>query len=257
MARGESYISAKTANALVSDLAPTRLSPECLSYVNLILDEVLYNIVDRAGSIDPQDVKLKGVPALFAAESSTTPIVSHFGAITKAHTRSASGQSNKPMLNPLKTAASSHEAGSKSLARDAINEAELELAAWRTAASGVRKDAFQQDRRGLRAGFTELPFPSREAADFLRSRVAAYSVSLAKRMHVMEWFAENKSYDLDHVESGCPYARCTERQTLDTSLEYCRGINGSGHRHSRIALLDSDYRVSLRPFPLLSNRPAN
>jgi len=184
MASVNQYISEKTANALVSDLAPTRVSADCLSYINLILDEILFSIVDGAGSIDPHDVKLKGVPALFAAESSTTPIVSHFSAITKSHARNSStssnGQSSKVMMNPLKTGSSFHEAGSKSLARDAINEAELELAAWKTAAqAGSRKDAFQQDRRGLRSGFSELPFPSREAADFLRSRVAAYSVRLS------------------------------------------------------------------------------
>jgi hypothetical protein len=183
MARADQYLSEKTANALVSDLQPTRVSPECLSYLNLILDEVLFSIVDRAGSIDPYDVKLKGVPALFAAESSTIPIVSNFSAITKAHARGSSvssdGKSGKPMMNPLKTASNSHEAGSKSLARDAINEAELELAAWKTASQATaRKDAFQQDSRGLRPGFEALAFPAREAAEFLRSRVVAYSVSL-------------------------------------------------------------------------------
>jgi hypothetical protein len=184
MVRVDQYLSEKTANALVSDLAPTRVSPECLSYINLVLDEILFSIVDRAGSIDPYDVKLKGVPALFAAESSTTPIVSNFNAITKAHARSASvssdGKSSKHMVNPLKTASSSHEAGSKSLARDAINEAELELVAWKTAAqAATRRDAFEQDRRGLRPGFRELAFPAREAAEFLRSRVVAYSVGSA------------------------------------------------------------------------------
>ena len=82
-------------------------------------------------------------------------------------------------MNPLKTASNSHEAGSKSLARDAINEAELELAAWKTASQATaRRDAFQRDSRGLRPGFEALAFPAREAAEFLRSRVVAYSVSL-------------------------------------------------------------------------------
>ena len=183
MASPRQYVSEKTANALVSDLGPTKLSTDCLAYINLILDEILATVIERAESIDPLDIKLKGVPAVFAAESSITPIVSHFGSITKQHARSASSsgdvQAMKPMVNPLKTSSFAHEAGSKSLARDAVNEAELELAAWRTADQKAKlKYAFKQDERGLRPGLGHLPFPTNEAVQFLRSRVAAYSVRI-------------------------------------------------------------------------------
>jgi hypothetical protein len=175
------YLSERTANALVSDLRPVKISDQALEYINLILDEILCSLIAKAESIDPRDLKLKGIPAVFSAESSSTPTPTktHFRIPSHGHRRSTSGFGSNSNINPLSTAPSPHEAGSRTLGRDAVNEAELELTAWNAARDQAkREDAFLKNARGLVPSIgAEAPFPIREAVDLLRLKVSAYSVS--------------------------------------------------------------------------------
>lgn len=162
-----SYLSSKSASALISEFRPTILSPQSLAYLNEFLDEILSSLIAYADSIDPVDIKLRGVPAVFTAVTSApatitefeeispkTPSSSTFGRTTSIlpedgssikhngkHRRIPSSTSARAIFarnnastsnaNPLAAASSTHEAGSKALGRDAIHEAEVELRAWR------------------------------------------------------------------------------------------------------------------------------
>lgn len=71
------------------------------------------------------------------------------------------------------------DAASLALGREAVNEAELELKAWRdTRASPDAVDGYARDPRGLTQGQVGSGFPVTQAVDLLRCRIMAYSVSL-------------------------------------------------------------------------------
>ncbi|KAK4686625.1 hypothetical protein P7C73_g3502, partial [Tremellales sp. Uapishka_1] len=85
------YLSAASANALISELRPTTLSPSALMHLNLVLDELLVSLLTAAESLNPNHLRLQGVPAVFSGEGST---------------------------------------GLRALGRTAVGEAELELRSW-------------------------------------------------------------------------------------------------------------------------------
>ena len=52
-----SYISARSAEVILSDVRPIKLKPEALHSVNVLLDEILYNLLSIARSIAVDKLK--------------------------------------------------------------------------------------------------------------------------------------------------------------------------------------------------------
>lgn len=178
------YISSSSASALVSDLGPTSLTTPALEALNIWLDELLVKVVDGASSLDPEVIKTKGVGRAFGDSAAGAGAGAGVGGVG------------------IKTL---------SLGRDAVNEAELELKAWKDGIIRRRQkqqqqqqqdgengvegaggdptvEAFRKYPRGLmpRVGEGEpegeeqastWTFPTREAIEMLRYRVVSYCVS--------------------------------------------------------------------------------
>jgi hypothetical protein len=220
-ATAATYVSPRSANALISDLRPTTISPPALQHLNLVLDELLEALVEAAGSIDPKDIKVKGVPKVFADVVVTgsapgtphrSPAKESFRDRTISTTNAASPISNKTTSagagkTRVRTSSSMYfraissslqvtkYAASLALGREAVNEAELELKAWKDGGGGGGRHSanseqrgFMRDPRGLRRTSSEVQegnaqsgnavsFPVAEAVEVLRCRVNQYSVS--------------------------------------------------------------------------------
>ncbi|ORX39839.1 hypothetical protein BD324DRAFT_615203 [Kockovaella imperatae] len=141
------FLSAQSANAMVSDLRPTTLSESTLYHINLFLDELMTSLIISSQSLNPSDLRGTGIPAVFSGDKTA-------------------GESTGP----------------RSLGRSAVGEAEMELRSWIEQNShGVK--GFPPNGKGR--GLTEIKerseakFPEREAVDLMRIRVALYS-TLAK-----------------------------------------------------------------------------
>ncbi|KAJ9099967.1 hypothetical protein QFC21_003975 [Naganishia friedmannii] len=212
--KAATYVSARSANALISDLRPTTIAPSALHHLNLVLDELVEALVEAAGSIDPKDIKTKGVPRVFAdvVVTGSAPGTPHRSparesfrdrATTVTTNIAASPISNKNTSTGggktrVRTSSSIHfraissslqltkYAASLALGREAVNEAELELKAWKDGGGERNKGiseggGFTRDPRGLRDGARvedgegEVLFPVAEAVEVLRCRIAEYS----------------------------------------------------------------------------------
>jgi hypothetical protein len=178
-------------------------------------------LVEASRSIDPRDIKVKGVPKVFAdvvvtasvpgtpnrsparesfrernntaaAITTTTvaPIVNKNTATAAGKGKTARVRTSSSMY--FRAISSSLQvtkyAASLALGREAVNEAELELKAWKDGRDkGISNGGgFTRDPRGLRRtspnvedveGEEAVPFPVAEAVEVLRCRIAEYSVS--------------------------------------------------------------------------------
>lgn len=195
------YLSGSTADSLVS---PARLADECLNDINHLLDEILTKLLNEANSLNPEDIKRKGVPGVFlvggsAANTPTSPAFQLKTTPLDQNVHSDSVQqhqvgglvrkestSNGNLENPLKIqTVNKTDTGSRSLARDAVVEAELELMAWKTGQQQDQsdqpvadvQDTFVKHPRGLESRASGAEFPTAQAVGLMRSRVTAYSVS--------------------------------------------------------------------------------
>ena len=178
------YVSARSANALISDLAPTSLTPEALLHLNLVLDELVASLIIAAQSIAPNDIKHRAIAQVFAsvtvssAESIVAPAVASSPKTPRTlRTRRAPPSSQGHHFRAVSTSVQvTRDGAALALGREAINEAELEVKAWRDARGGA-EDGFVTDPRGLRTGMQEGgSFPIAQAVDLLRCRIMAYSV---------------------------------------------------------------------------------
>ena len=131
------YLSASSANALISDLQPTTISPPALLHVNLFLDEILYTLLSSAESLNPSAIRSAGVPAVFSADKG------------------------------------SESTGIRSLGRSAVGEAELELRSW--VESNGRAEGFGRDGKGT--GMRRGGFALQEAFEVMRGKCEEFSVS--------------------------------------------------------------------------------
>ncbi|ORY33772.1 hypothetical protein BCR39DRAFT_267578 [Naematelia encephala] len=144
-AQQPAYLSASSANALISDLRPTVVSPPALQHINLFLDELLQLLVTSTQSINPYHLRIKGIPAVFSNETTT-------------------GEST----------------GLRALGRSAVGEAEVELRSWyESRAKGRTVSGFAPEGKG--SGMTadreraNAPFPTEEATELLRLRCMSFS----------------------------------------------------------------------------------
>lgn len=138
---GLSFLSAPSANALISELRPTTLSPPALAHVNALIDEILSLLISNAESINPSHIRTQGIPAVFTGDKTA-------------------GETTGP----------------KALGRSAVAEAEIELRSWYEINPGARRAAFGQDGSGtgVKGG---REFPVKEAIDLLKLKCVQYSVS--------------------------------------------------------------------------------
>ncbi len=134
-----SYLSSPSANALISELRPTTLSPPALTHINLLLHELLVSLLSAAQSLNPRDLRVRGIPSVFSASGST---------------------------------------GLRALGRSAVGEAELELRSWYESHPFAKQanTSFPPDGKG-RGLVREEPFPLTQAIELLRLRCVALSVS--------------------------------------------------------------------------------
>jgi hypothetical protein len=183
------YVSSRSANALISELRPTTLTADALLHLNLVLDELLGSLVAAAQSIAPEDIKTKGISKVFAnvtLAAPGTPERSSPIPSSKARTRTTSS-TGKPRTHFRSVSTSlqvTKDAAALALGREAVNEAELELKAWRDS-RGSRNavDGYARDPRGLIAGGDGgTGFPVAQAMDLLRCSIMGYSVRTCSRM---------------------------------------------------------------------------
>lgn len=138
------FLSATSANALISDLRPTTLAPSALQHINILLDELLASLISAADSINPSHLRLNGIPAVFSGDK-------------------AAGDTT----------------GLRALGRSAVGEAELELRSWYETHAGGRRKGFPSDGQGRgMTGSKEMAgaaFPVEKAADLMKFRCATFS----------------------------------------------------------------------------------
>lgn len=134
------FLSATSANALISDLRPTTLTPSALQFINAILDELLVSIVTSARSINPAHFRTRGAPAVLADREDS------LGALGRA----------------------------------AVGEAEVEIRSWYEGHPTANKRAgFPPGGEGIGlAGDapTSAVFPIHEAVELMRLKAAMFSV---------------------------------------------------------------------------------
>jgi hypothetical protein len=109
------YLSAASANALISEIQPTTILPPALLHINLFLDEILFLLLSSSQSLNPSEIRSTGVPAVFSADKA--------------------GEST----------------AIRSLGRSAVGEAELELRSW-SESNGSTKIGFGKDGTGMKRG---------------------------------------------------------------------------------------------------------
>lgn len=175
------YVSSRSANALISDIAPTAITPEALHHLNLVLDELLRSLIVAAQSIAPGDIKTRAIGKVFA-DVTVTPAAAAAAAVSSTSPRTLRTQrrphAHAPHFRAVSTSVQvTRDGAALALGREAVSEAEIEVKAWRDArgrASGG--DGFTDAPRGLRQGAREEAFPVTEAVNLLRCRIASYSV---------------------------------------------------------------------------------
>lgn len=176
------YVSSRSANALISELSPTVLAPDALLHLNLVLDELLGSLVSAAQSIAPDDIKTKAIGKVFANVNLTrtvnSPVLPSSPKPRTLRTRRHPSQTHfRAVSTSLQV---TKDAAALALGREAVNEAELEVKAWRDGrrAEGREDDGFATDQRGLRIDRGRSGgFPVAQAVNLLRCRIMAYSVS--------------------------------------------------------------------------------
>lgn len=180
------YVSSRSANALISELRATTLTADALLHLNLVLDELLGSLVAAAQSIAPEDIKTKGISKVFAnvtlAGPGTPERSSPIPSSNKVRTRttSSTGKSRTHFRTVSTSLQVTKDAAALALGREAVNEAELELKAWRDSrGSPEAVDGYARDPRGLLGGGEGAGFPVAQAVDLLRCRIMGYSVSRA------------------------------------------------------------------------------
>jgi len=163
-----SFLTAFSAESLISGLQHKRVAPSVLHHINLLLDELLVSLVTAAQSINPKHLRADGVPQVF-------------------------------------TSGSSHEStGIKSLARECTGEAELELRAWYEMSGGVKKSfppgSNGRGMTGMKEG-QNARFPLQEAVDLLRLRISELSVS-RRCYHTNSQSTSPPLDDYDRIEAN-------------------------------------------------------
>lgn len=184
------YVSPRSANALISDLAPASLTAEALLHLNLVLDELVGSLVAAAASIAPGDIKTRAVGKVFANVTTTTTTAfapSSPKPRTLRTRRNPSLGHQQQHFHAVSTSLQvTTDAAALALGREAINEAELEVKAWRDARRGGKvkaEDGFEIHPGGLRRDRVPAdgPFPVVQAVNILRCKIMTYSASL--RLH--------------------------------------------------------------------------
>ena len=169
-----SYLSSSSANALISDLRPTTLSAPALLHINSFLEELLVSLISASQSINPKDLRLRGVPRVFTSEQV-----------------------------PEST-------GLRALGRSAVGEAELELRSWYEshpqARSGPRA-GFQPEGRGrglaLEQEKSNTVFPLQPATELLKLKCLSFSVSSG-----CSTFPDKRHLRLKHLLRRLPKTIC-------------------------------------------------
>ncbi|WVQ98691.1 hypothetical protein IAU59_005822 [Kwoniella sp. CBS 9459] len=133
------YLSSLSANALISDLRPTHISPPALSSLNTLLDELLISILAASQSLNPFDLRREGVPSVFCGEKGVPQ-----------------GEST----------------GVRALGRSAVAEAELELRSWQEGRNVSRGFAPDGKGNGMRGDRT---FALQQAVDIMRLKCVSFS----------------------------------------------------------------------------------
>lgn len=137
------FLSAPSANALISELRPTTLSLPALYHINALIDEILRLLISSAESINPSHIRNQGIPAVFNADKSA-------------------GETTGP----------------RALGRSAVAEAELELRSWYDSHPGAKKGAFGGDGKGTGVQGARA-FPVQEATELLKLKCVSFSVCLS------------------------------------------------------------------------------
>lgn len=134
------YLSGTSANALISDLRPTTVTPQALLHINLFLDEILSSLIVSAESLNPKDLRTAGVPAVFSGDKAAD------------------------------------STGPRALGRAAVSEAELELRSWYDSHGGAGK-GFPPSGSG-NGMKTQKPFAREEAVEVMRVKGITLCVRL-------------------------------------------------------------------------------
>ncbi|WVQ78066.1 hypothetical protein IAT38_000147 [Cryptococcus sp. DSM 104549] len=137
-AQPTTYLSSASADALISDLRPTTLSPLALTHLNTLLDELLISLLSSAQSLNPFDLRREAVPSVFSGE------------------KGLAGDST----------------GTRALGRSAVAEAEVELRSWHEGRAGGR--GFPPDGKGAGTR-SERAFPLMQAVELMRLKCVAFS----------------------------------------------------------------------------------
>lgn len=108
------------------------------------------------------------------------------------------------------------DAAALALGREAVNEAELELKAWRDSrGSRDAADGYVRDPRGLiDAGEGGTGFPVTQAMDLLRCRIMGYSVSTC--CGGLTYVLINPHIDFGKRQAGCRNGKVVDG-CMDTS----------------------------------------
>lgn len=132
------YLSATSANALISDLRPTTFSAAALTHLNILLDELLIALLTSAQSLNPFDLRREAIPSFFSGDR-------------------GSGDTT----------------GVRALGRNAVAEAEVELRSWQEGRSvrGYPPEGKGYETRNGRS------FPLLQAVELMRVKCVAFSVS--------------------------------------------------------------------------------
>lgn len=136
------FLSAPSANALISELRPTNLSQPALQHINALIDEILHLLISSSESLNPTHIRKDGIAAVFNADK-------------------LSGDSTGP----------------RALGRSAVAEAELELRSWYDSHPGAKRGAFAPEGQGTGVKGSR-PFPVKEATELLKLKCVSFSVRL-------------------------------------------------------------------------------
>ncbi|WRT67101.1 uncharacterized protein IL334_004067 [Kwoniella shivajii] len=141
------YLSSASANALISDLRPTTVSPPALQALNNLLDEILVSILTASQSLNPFDLRKEGVPSVFSADK---------GPSAQVETTNI-----------------------RALGRSAVAEAEVELRSWQEGRNSSKGIGFGNDGQGdgMRNGRT---FNLEVAINLMRIKCCSYSTMAAQ-----------------------------------------------------------------------------
>lgn len=63
------YLSTRSANALISDLRPTQFHPQALQHLNLLLDELVVLLLKSAKSLNTDQIKHEALTSVFGGEN--------------------------------------------------------------------------------------------------------------------------------------------------------------------------------------------